>query len=755
MGSRRTDLGGAPSRIEKLLADELRFSRSTYVPWGKEVIRALDEDDCLKLVEMFEGKAQLGAHVDVQVSANNYGGYIWTPWLHKFRGDTALHLALRQKKMKCAYMLLALGASTDIENHVEQTAGDVCLKVLQRGIGELRKEAFRQLVEAIEPSRYTAMPRVTPVNYRSIAQEAWSLVRDGRVVYAELPECLKYNDILPDPKKAPLARKQNWIIRYDAKSKRKYKYNEWTGEIIWFEEKQKGTAFGLADIEFKALVEEDKWRIMFDESGNRYYMNEKTGESTWEMPDAFKSKKSAKKKKEAAERAEESDYEIEEEDEKVQLEMLRKKRVLEEEAKIKAEQDRLAAIEEKARLAAEAEIMKKRAANNEWRKAQRDFDRLTGQSNQPGAWAVGDVWGRNGYTDTLRLIQRQRVRQDKEDEAQRHKESGLTLLGVANAGERPGISRELLKGLGDLKGYHRLKFLKMKELRDLAKEWEDNVDPRGDLELPIRYVTRLSTRTNLKGMSVGSEGFISIFQALVGDRIMQQIVLPGAGLAFAAVEELAKTLPTLKSIRVLDLSQNALCDDCARVLAEAILATPILVKLTVAANRISVDGATLLVEAVLDARCSLSYFSICNNHIRPAERERLIAAANPFHVSGQQVRFRQTKFIAPGGRRTVYPFTFTPFKKRPEDVPPVATAAAAAPAAEPQMPLDGGILSTSPNRKKAAADIELDRPSRGVTFGNQLEPTGLEESFDEFVYRGQGTQGTVGTPSFRGLQIYL
>lgn len=216
-GTKKTDLNAPASNLERALQDEMRFSRSNYVPWGKEVIRALDRDDCLKLVEVFEVKAQLGAHMDVQVSADNYGGYIWTPWLHKFRGDTALHLALRQKKINCVYMLLALGAATDIENHVQQTAGDLCIKTFQHDIGKFQREAFRQLVTVIDPRRYTEMPRVTPVNYRSIAQEAWSLVNDGRVVFTELPECLKYSDILPDAKRAPIPKKANWLTRYDQK----------------------------------------------------------------------------------------------------------------------------------------------------------------------------------------------------------------------------------------------------------------------------------------------------------------------------------------------------------------------------------------------------------------------------------------------------------------------------------------------------------------------------------------------------------
>ena len=60
-----------------------------------------------------------------QATVDNYGGHAWTHYRHNFIGDTALHLALRQRKLKCAYMLLALGASSDIENAKGETAADL------------------------------------------------------------------------------------------------------------------------------------------------------------------------------------------------------------------------------------------------------------------------------------------------------------------------------------------------------------------------------------------------------------------------------------------------------------------------------------------------------------------------------------------------------------------------------------------------------------------------------------------------------
>ena len=39
------------SAAEMKLLQDLRFSKSSYMPWGRVVIRAIDFDDCLKLLK--------------------------------------------------------------------------------------------------------------------------------------------------------------------------------------------------------------------------------------------------------------------------------------------------------------------------------------------------------------------------------------------------------------------------------------------------------------------------------------------------------------------------------------------------------------------------------------------------------------------------------------------------------------------------------------------------------------------------------
>jgi len=75
------------SAVEMKLLQDLRFSKSSYNPWGRQIIRAIDGDDCLALIHVFETQGNLGAEVNAQVS-DHYGGHVWTANIHNFVGDT-------------------------------------------------------------------------------------------------------------------------------------------------------------------------------------------------------------------------------------------------------------------------------------------------------------------------------------------------------------------------------------------------------------------------------------------------------------------------------------------------------------------------------------------------------------------------------------------------------------------------------------------------------------------------------------------
>lgn len=172
--------------LESWLREELKFGKSVYIPWGRSIIRALDLNDPPQLYQTFLRKGYLGANVDVQATAYGYGGHIWTPWMHKFIGDTALHLALKQHKILCVYTLLIINADTNIINLSGETSEDICQRVYHRSTKELRLEAFEKLFESVNPRKFNLLPDYT--NYRHIEIEAWSLMQSGRMLYTELPK---------------------------------------------------------------------------------------------------------------------------------------------------------------------------------------------------------------------------------------------------------------------------------------------------------------------------------------------------------------------------------------------------------------------------------------------------------------------------------------------------------------------------------------------------------------------------------------
>jgi hypothetical protein len=184
------------SPVEMRLMQDLRFSKSSYMPWGKQVIRAIDMDDCLTLIHVYETMASLGADVNARVYDNAFGGYVWTAYIHNFAGETALHMCLRQKKLKCAYMLLALGADANIENlkTPPQTAADLMHVMYRKTVREMQLDAFRVVIPLLPIDRLQELPKrstLTHVNWKTIEKEAWDLMREGRSYHVDLPESLQ------------------------------------------------------------------------------------------------------------------------------------------------------------------------------------------------------------------------------------------------------------------------------------------------------------------------------------------------------------------------------------------------------------------------------------------------------------------------------------------------------------------------------------------------------------------------------------
>ena len=176
------------------IALDLRFSRSSAsMSWGKRIIRAIDSDDVMEIVKIFQSReeAQEGAYVDAIVDDYGYGGYVWTVNMMPYVGDTALHISLKLKKEKCIWGLLLLGADIGIRNRTGLNADDLAIDIYTRDIGSFKYEALEMLMEKLDPRRFDELPDVFIL--RGVGTEGWNLMNHGRSTYVELPDCL-----LPD-----------------------------------------------------------------------------------------------------------------------------------------------------------------------------------------------------------------------------------------------------------------------------------------------------------------------------------------------------------------------------------------------------------------------------------------------------------------------------------------------------------------------------------------------------------------------------
>ena len=180
--------------IEPKIALDLRFSRSSAsMTWGKRIIRAIDNDDVMACVKVFQSREDAieGADINAVVNDYGYGGYVWTVNMMPFVGDTALNIAIKLKKLKCIWGLLLLNSDVNIRNQSGLNANDLAVEKFSRDIGSYKYEALEMLMEHLDPRRFDELPDVFIL--RGVGTEGWNLMNHGRSTYVELPNCL-----LPD-----------------------------------------------------------------------------------------------------------------------------------------------------------------------------------------------------------------------------------------------------------------------------------------------------------------------------------------------------------------------------------------------------------------------------------------------------------------------------------------------------------------------------------------------------------------------------
>jgi hypothetical protein len=182
--------------------------------------------------------------------------------IHKYLGDTALHLAMRQKKMMCVHVLLILKARTDIPNQKGETADSLSIKLFGTTAKNLEYEAYKFLLNRLPHKDIPGLP--DEPRYRQVEKDAWKLMEQGRILHSELPRSfggadpildrhlylirknyLSFNlpkKVLPGQEAAPTETEQaaaatavpapeaaeaappvsEWIIKTDAKKKQYY-----------------------------------------------------------------------------------------------------------------------------------------------------------------------------------------------------------------------------------------------------------------------------------------------------------------------------------------------------------------------------------------------------------------------------------------------------------------------------------------------------------------------------------------------------
>lgn len=232
------------------IVKELKHSKN-FEPWGKRIINCIDQDNCVDLRISYEALAPKGANINEQINYNGYGGYIWTPVIHNYLGDTSLHLSLRQKKMKCFNMLLYLKADYKIPNNSGITAEDLCNEILGKDIKILSFESLKYLISNSTPSEIDFLS--SDAAYRGLKREAMDLLLGGRMLYTEIPKSFNYID---ENKKKKSERNRPFHLSFILKEKELEKLAK---EI---------------DESNSSNAKRGTWVELYDENGYQYYYNE-------------------------------------------------------------------------------------------------------------------------------------------------------------------------------------------------------------------------------------------------------------------------------------------------------------------------------------------------------------------------------------------------------------------------------------------------------------------------------------------------
>eukprot|EP00597_Dinobryon_sp_UTEXLB2267_P003158 CAMPEP_0170074968 /NCGR_PEP_ID=MMETSP0019_2-20121128/12186_1 /TAXON_ID=98059 /ORGANISM="Dinobryon sp., Strain UTEXLB2267" /LENGTH=682 /DNA_ID=CAMNT_0010285629 /DNA_START=54 /DNA_END=2102 /DNA_ORIENTATION=- len=607
------------------------------------------------------------ANINEQCQLTGYADYMWTPLIHEYIGDTALHLAFKQKKEASVSALLLLGADCSIANQVGETARSLCILKFGQTIENIEFGALRNLLSHSSPTDFKLLPDL--VINRKIEEEAWSLMKMGRCLYTELPKsfqskdssrdinnntsCTPYlsfnkKDEEPLPVDGPI---DYWIRRYDENGD-EYFFNETNGEVSYD-------------------INSDPTAIIINEGDNivelaqqEYYKFLTSSNDSTANLESERAAINALKERMATM-------------EKIDKQRLKKRATPKELKKIQQEEERVLLLEEKKKLEA---IKAKTTAKNE---AYKDNVRRLATLEQnyksltPAGKAMGEgSWVRGNIADIVSLVERQKARvmssnrnktsflseNKQDDEFQKevlHRLNNLLdpvgfngtstsvhspTTAAENGAESPkkdkgthSLTSDIFGGgnfmneQGSLQGINKLKFVKMDQLLEISDNNEGVLnrntatvkDSEEKRKLSESYITitTLSTHSNLKYINIGDNGIKLLATALKGDTIIQQLTLTGARISTLGVRELAAALPHIHALEYLDLSSNLIDDEGAFSLAESFsFESGKLNKLVLSGNRINLIGIIRLVESIVKSK-SMTYLSVTNNKLASSEHE--------------------------------------------------------------------------------------------------------------------------------------
>eukprot|EP01038_Epipyxis_sp_PR26KG_P015703 gene15703-21255_t len=529
---------------ESWIKQELKHGKSSFVSWGRDAMHAIDMDDYVLLYNIFTTEKDdndidlvnnnngiskpdnpnlnnLLFDINTQTNTLGYGGYLWTPWIHSFLGDTILHIAIKQKKMRCIHMLLLMDIDTTIPNANRETAQDLMKKILFKSYKLLQFESIRYLITNTHPFEFHNMPSLL-LNLRNVEKEAWDLMKEGRCLYTNIPKSFQISQI-----------KSN-----DNNNQKEQNYFSFDNEQHAVEKSKK-------------ILEPPRWMKLKDASGGYYYYDQITGQSRWDEPAAYR--EYIKKKKllyeeehgvpyeepldeishdylESLEKNKDDDDDLSDLRNKTQstdlVDVEKEKRymnkVKEEREKKRQESqknmnkktknnntnnnDNIMSEEEK--ISQNIELEKRNNYNN-MIKERMNREKRNGISETPAVHAIGDVWGRDNLSDVIKIIIAQKRRQKQLIEKKLVNAKGLSLLSSVRIGstaetiitnqhmlyneeiENILTNQHLSTIINQTKGIEKLKFMDFNKFRK-------NVDNNNNNNLSVDNVVESIEQLNLE-----------------------------------------------------------------------------------------------------------------------------------------------------------------------------------------------------------------------------------------------------------------